>query len=67
MKYYETSAKADIGINELMASLMEQVYHNMYANGNQMDRGMQSVALHQHSHREAKDHGASRERPDCNC
>ena len=36
MSYFETSAKEDVGINELMQQLMKDVYENVYANKNKM-------------------------------
>ena len=44
MNFYETSAKLDQGINELMNYLMEAVYNKMYKNKEMID-DRKSVAI----------------------
>ena len=44
MRYFETSAKLNKNIDELMQHLMERVYQKMFANGEDDTRG-KSIAL----------------------
>ena len=42
MKYFETSAKLNKNIDELMAHLMEEVYKKMFAGG---EKRMESIMI----------------------
>ena len=42
MKYFETSAKLNKNIDELMAHLMEEVYKKMFASG---EKRMESIMI----------------------
>ena len=37
MDYFETSAKENINIQEIMTYIMDKVYENLYANGDEPD------------------------------
>jgi GTPase SAR1 family protein len=50
MEYFETSAKNNININEVMTHIMDKVYDNLYGNGaaslgEDLDHGKQSLVL----------------------
>ena len=49
MEYFETSAKNNINIQEVMTHIMDKVYENLYAGtgslGEEPDNGKQSVVL----------------------
>jgi hypothetical protein len=49
MEYFETSAKNNINIQEVMTHIMDKVYDNLYAGtgslGEEVDQGKQSLVL----------------------
>jgi hypothetical protein len=49
MEYFETSAKNNINIQEVMTHIMDKVYDNLYAGtgslGEEVDSGKQSLVL----------------------
>jgi GTPase SAR1 family protein len=49
MKYFETSAKLNKNIDELMQHLMEKVYQKMFADQSEEGRG-KSVVINQKNH-----------------
>ena len=65
MDYFETSAKENINIQEVMVYIMDKVYDNLYANADldEPPQGNAPVDLNRHSHvKEAQGQGT-----DCKC
>ena len=58
MKYFETSAKLNKNIDELMAHLMEEVYKKMYASG---EKRLESVVIRPKDKKPVKENGG------CSC
>ena len=63
MEYYETSAKNQINIQEMMIHIMDKVYDNLYAGtgslGEDQDHGKPSVVLKREKTGTQNSNGAS--------
>ncbi len=69
MEYFETSAKDNINIQEMMLHIQDKVYDNLFSKAREDDEdyGKQSVMLSRKQQKEGKPNASSNQANDCKC